>query len=301
MYSSCKDAKHIFRCFENETKNDKGEVTKFRVCLDCHDLNKWAKREHCSKTVDEVVTEVNSAKFFTIVDTKMGYWHVPLDEESYLTTFSTPFCRYCYKPLPFSLVVSQDVFQKQLDTAFEGLDGVTGITDDTFVYGSSEVEHDRNLTKLMERTQQKGVVFNKDKVQFKCKEVSFFGHTWTPQGIKPDNKKVSAILDMKPPEDVKSLQSFLGLVNYLMRYSEHLVTLSAPLKDLTKKDTTYSWGFQHDRAFTEIKKEVSSLDILRYFELHAETVIETDTSLKGLGAVLLQDRQPAYYASKALT
>ena len=230
----------------------------------------------------------------------MGYWHVPLDEESYLTTFSTPFCRYCYKPLPFSLVVSQDVFQKQLNTAFEGLDGVTGITDDTFVYGSSEVEHDRNLTKLMERTQQKGVVFNKDKVQFKCKEVSFFGHTWTPQGIKPD-KKVSAILDMKPPEDVKSLQSFLGLVNYLMRYSEHLVTLSAPLRDLTKKDTAYSWGFQHDRAFTEIKKEVSSLGILRYFELHAETVIETDTSLKGLGAVLLQDRQPAYYASKALT
>ena len=82
-----------------------------------------------------------------------------------------------------------------------------------------------------------------------------------------------------------------------MRYSEHLVTLSAPLRDLTKKDTAYSWGFEHDRAFTEIKKEVSSLGILRYFKLHAETV----TSLKGLGAVLLQDRQPAYYASKALT
>ena len=119
----------------SETKNDK-EVTKLRVCLDSHDLNKWAKREHRSKTVDEVVTEVNGTKFFTIVDTKMGYWHVPLDEESYLTTFSTRFCRYCFKPLPFSLVVSQDVFQKQLDTAFERL-GITSIADDTFVYGSS--------------------------------------------------------------------------------------------------------------------------------------------------------------------
>lgn len=86
----------------------------------------------------------------------------------------------------------QDVFQKQLDTAFEGLDGVTGFADDIFVYGSFEVEHDRNLTKLMEGAQQKGVVFNKDKVQFKCKKVSFFGHTWTPQAIKPDNKKLSA-------------------------------------------------------------------------------------------------------------
>jgi len=87
--------------------------------------------------------------------------------------------------------VSQDVFQKRLDTAFEGLDGVTGFADDTFVYGSSEVEHDRNLTKLIKGAQQKGVVFNKDKVQLKCKEVSFFGHTWTPRGIKPD-KKLSA-------------------------------------------------------------------------------------------------------------
>ena len=287
----------------SEKKNDKGEVTKLRVCLDPRDLNKWAKREHYrSKTVDEVVTELNDAKFFTIVDTKKGYWHVPLDEESsYLTTFSTPFGRYRFKRLPFGLVVSQDVFQKQLDTAFEGLDGVTGIADDTFVYGSSEVEHDRNLTKLMERAQQKGVVFNEDKVQFKCKKVSFFGHTWTPQGIKPDNKKVSAIIDMKPPEDTKSLQSFLGLVNYLTRYSGRLATLSAPLRDLTKKDTAYSWGPEHDRAFTEVKKEVSSLGVLRYFDPHAETVIETDASLKGLGAVLLQDGKPVCYASKALT
>ena len=268
----------------SEKKNDKGEVTKLRVCLDPRDLNKWAKREHYrSKTVDEVVTKLNGAKFFTIVDAKKGYWHVPLDEESsYLTTFSTPFGRYRFKRLPFGLVVSQDVFQKQLDTAFEGLDSVTGIADDTFVYGSSEVEHDRNLTKLMERAQQKVVVFNEDKVQFKCKKVSFFGHTWTPQGIKPDNKKVSAIIDMKPPEDTKSLQSFLGLVNYLTRYSGRLATLSAPLRDLTKK-------------------EVSSLGVLRYFDPHAETVIETDASLKGLGAVQLQDGKPVCYASKALT
>ena len=102
---------------------------------------------------------------------------------------------------------------------------------------------------------------------------------------------------MKPPEDVKSLQSFLGLVNYLTRYSRRLATLSAPLRDLTKKDTAYSWGPEHDQAFTEVKKAVSSLGVLRYFDPHAETVIETDASLKGLGAVLLQDGQPICFAS----
>ena len=41
--------------------------------------------------------------------------------------------------------------------------------------------------------------------------------------------------------------------------------------------------------------------MLRYFDPRAETVIQADASLKGLGAVLLQHGQPVCYASKALT
>ena len=132
----------------SETTNSKGEITKLGVCLDPHDLNKWVKREHYhTRTIDEVVSERRDAKFFTVIDAKKGYWHVPLDEESsYLTTFNTPLNRFRFTRLPFGLV-SQDIFQKQLDAAFKGLDGITGIADDTFVYGSSEEEHDRNLIK----------------------------------------------------------------------------------------------------------------------------------------------------------
>jgi hypothetical protein len=252
----------------SETTNSKGEIVNVRLCLDPRHLNKWVKREHYrTRTIDEVVTELKDAKLFTVVDARKGYWHVSLDKESsYLTTFSTPFGRYRFNRLPFGLVVSQDIFQKQLDTAFEGLDGITAIAGDSFVYGSSEEEHDANLVKLMERAQVKGVLFNREKLQFKCKEVSFFGHSWTTQGMKPDNKKVSAILGMKQPEDAKSLQSFLGLVSYLKRYSGRLATLSSPLSDLTKKDVAYSWGPEHTRAFDEVKKEVSSLGVLRYFD-----------------------------------
>ena len=286
----------------SETTNEKGEITKLRVCLDPRDLNKWIKREqHYTKTIDEVVTQLNDAKFFTLVDAKKGYWHVPLDEaSSYPTTFSTPFGRFRFTRLPFGLIVSQDVFQKQLDSTLKGLSGVTGIADDTFVFGSTEQEHDKNLAGLVERARQKGIVFNKDKLQFKRTEVHFFGHTWTTQGVKPDNSKVAAIQSMQPPKDVKSLRSFLGLVNYLTRYSARLATITAPLRELTKKEVAYVWGPEHDRAFAAVKQEVSTLGVLRYFDPKAETVIQTD-ALKGLGAVLLQQGQPVCYASKALT
>lgn len=43
------------------------------------------------------------------------------------------------------------------------------------------------------------------------------------------------------------------------------------------------------------------MEVLRYFEFNVESVIQTDGSQKGLGAFLLQQQRPVYYASKALT
>ena len=153
----------------------------------------------------------------------------------------------------------------------------------------------------MERAREKGIKFNADKLQLKCDEASFFGHTWTPKGVKPDNKKVSAIFAMKPPDNAKDLQSFLCLVNYLTRYSSQMATLTAPLRELTKKEIAFVWGPEHDIAFQAVKQEISSMSVLRYFDPKADTTIQTDASQKGLGAALLQHGQPICYASRALT
>lgn len=102
--------------------------------------------------MDEVVAQLHDATFFSIIDAKKEYWHVPLDKQSsLLTAFNSPFGRYHFTRLPFGLIVSHDIFQKELDIALEVLSGVTGIADDNFVYGSTEKEHDENLLRLMER------------------------------------------------------------------------------------------------------------------------------------------------------
>ena len=161
----------------SETTNDKGEVTKIRACLDPRDLNKAIKREHYyTKTIDEVVTQLSGAKFFSVVDAKKGYWHVPLDEaSSYLTTFNTPFGRYRFTRLSFGLVVSQDVFQKHLDSSLEGLEGVTGIADDTFVYGATEEEHDANMVNLMITSRERGSNSTKTKCSLNVRKLASLG------------------------------------------------------------------------------------------------------------------------------
>ena len=58
----------------NETVNQRGEITKLRVCPDPQDLNKCVKQEHYhTKTINEIICQLNGAKFFSIVDTKKRY------------------------------------------------------------------------------------------------------------------------------------------------------------------------------------------------------------------------------------
>lgn len=74
------------------------------------------------------------------------------------------------------------------------------VSDDNlvYVYRYTEEEHDNNVSNLMNRAREKEIKFSKDNVHLKCQEISFFGHKWTPDGIRPDNKKIYASREMIP-------------------------------------------------------------------------------------------------------
>ena len=282
---------------------DKGGGKGIRVCLDPRDINKNIKREHYyTRKIDDITPKMTGCTHFTVVDARSGYWMVALDEESsLLTTFSTPFGRFKYNRLPFGIVVAQDIFQRKMDSLFGDLPGVTGIADDLFVMGTSEENHDRNFINLLKHAGDNNIKFNSEKLQFKVKEAKFFGHVWTPEGIKPSPDKVEAITNMNPPKSVSDLQSFLGLVNYLNRFNPTIATLASPLRELTKKDVTFLWNPEHQAAFDRIKEVIASPTTLSYFDPSKDTIIQSDASLQGLGAVLLQDEKPVCYASRTLT
>ena len=231
-----------------------------------------------------------------------GYWQVVLHPESRkLTCMAFDIGRYQFKRLPMGSKVASDIFQRMLDSIYIGLPGVTGIADDMVIFGRNEEEHDRNLILFLETTRKNGLVLNKKKLQFKKEEVSFFGHRWNSTGISPDPKKTESILKMQFPPDKETMHSFLGLVNFLNRYTPRLAELCSPLRKLILKDSHYSPGNPEHAAFDAIKEEFKKKIILPYFDRNKETILQTDASKKGFGAVILQEEQPIYYASRALT
>ena len=170
---------------------------------------------------------------FTIADFKKGYWMVVLHPDSRkLTCMALLLSRFQWTRLCMDTVVAQDIFQSKLDAIFIGIEGVTGIVDDMVIVGRDEMEHGRNFLTFMEKCMSNNLTLNAEKIQFKQSQVSFCGHCWLKQGISLDPKKIEALNHMEFPPDKETMRSFLGMVNYLNRYSALSAHLTAPLSAL---------------------------------------------------------------------
>ena len=290
------------------TMKPNGQV---RLCIDPKPLNKAIKRNHYPmRTLDDVLEELAGAEFFTHLDAKNGFWHVMLSEKcKHLTTFETPFGKYCWKRMPFGISAAPEEFQRRMDEALLGLPGVFAVHDDIILWGkkqegqSAEENHDKNLRGLLERCREKGIKLNKDKLELKQKEVSYLGHTISREGVHADPKKVDAIKNLETPKDKQGVQRILGVVGYLQKFAPHLSDISAPLRDLIKKNINFRWDEDvHGAALEQIKKTLSEPPVLKFFDTQEENIVlQCDASNFGLGACLMQNNQPVQYASRSLT
>ena len=274
-----------------------------RICLDPKDLNRAIKRcHHKTPTLEEITHKFTGATHFSTLDAKNGYWSVTLDSgSSLLTTFNSPFGRYCFLRMPFGLIMSQDVFQQKMDMILESCPGTLGIADDVAVFGRSEVEHDDNLHNLMKVSREHGLVYNSKKCAIKTPQISFFGTIYDEKGAHPDPKKVEDIQMLPTPESATQLQEFLGIITYMGSFVPNLSQNTAILRELLKKDAEFQWTEMHQKAFELVKASICKETTLAYFDRDKETTIQVDASGRGLGAVLLQDKKPIAYASKSLT
>ena len=190
-----------------------------RICLVPRDLNEALKGPHHPiYTADDVASRLRSAKVFSTLDAKAGFGHMKLQKQSSLRTmFSTPYGRYMFLCMPFDINTASEVFQQTMERLFEGYPCAI-IVDDILIWGSTEEERDANVRKVLERARQIVLKLNLSKCKFRARSVSFMGHTFTDEGLKPDTEKTDAIRNMPAPENQAALQRFLGMTNYLNKF-----------------------------------------------------------------------------------
>ena len=274
-----------------------------RLCLDMRGPNTAIQRtRHNTPSLDDLVHDLNGACVFSKLDMNQAYHQLELHPDSrYLTTFSSPIGLRRFKRLVFGVNCASEIFQHTLSQILQGIPGVLNMWDDILVYGSNQDEHDRNLELVLQRLQEAGVTLNREKSVFNKTEITFFGCVFSKDGMKPDPKKIEAIVKTKAPTNVNEVKSFLGTTNFVSRFIPNYSTIAEPLCNLTKKEVQWKWGTKEQSAFDTLKNKLCEKRVLAYFDINAETELVVDGSPVGLGAILVQNDQPVAYASRALT
>ena len=103
-----------------------------RLCVDLTKLNDSVRREkHMLPSVEQILAQLSGAKVFSKIDANSGFHQIPLAKESaLLTTFITPFGRFCYNRLPFGITSAPEHFQRRMSETMDSLEGTLCIMDD---------------------------------------------------------------------------------------------------------------------------------------------------------------------------
>lgn len=146
-----------------------------RICVDLKPLNESVLREvHPIPSVDETLGKLAGATVFSKLDANSGFWQIPLSQNSrLLTTFITPFGRFCFNKLPFGISSAPELFQKRMNKVLEGLEGVVCHMDDVLVVGKDQAQHDERLTKVFERIESAELTLNAAKCELSKTSVKF--------------------------------------------------------------------------------------------------------------------------------
>ena len=239
---------------------------KVRICVDLTKLNASVKRErHLLPSVEQVLAQVAGSKFFSKLDANSGFWQIPLSpDSSLLTTFITPFGRFYFRRLPFGITSAPEHFQRRMQEILEGLDGIAGLTDDILVHGKTQEEHDQRLQKALQRISDAHLTLNKEKCLFSVNWVKFLGHIIDQYGIHPDPEKVSAITNVPQPKDVGGIRRFLGMANQLDKFVPHMAEVTAPLRALLTKGSTWVWEDSQNTSFQQDRFSEEDVDNLSH-------------------------------------
>ncbi len=90
--------------------------------------------------------------------------------------------------------------------------------------------------------------------------------------------KVTVIVSWITSINLKEIQSFVRFVNFYRRFIKNFLKLVKSFTQLTRKNTSFVWNEICVQVFDNLKKQVSSISILRHFDLKRQAILKIDAS-----------------------
>ncbi|CAM9000173.1 unnamed protein product [Rhodiola kirilowii] len=208
--------------------------------------------------------------------------------------------------MPFGLCNAPGTFQRCMMSIFSDYieKCMEVFMDDFSIHGTSFDDCLTNLSHVLARCIETGLVLNWEKCHFMVQEGIVLGHLVSSRGVEVDKAKVQVIEQLPPPKDQKGVRSFLGHAGFYRRFIKDFSKIAKPLTHLLCNDVQFKFDEDCLEAFEKLKKALVSAPIVRPPNWDLPFELMCDASDYAIGAVLGQriDKRlhVVYYVSKVL-
>jgi len=293
-------------------KPDEPAIDQYRVVNDFRKLNKMTiKDSYPMRNIYELIDDVASAKFLTVLDLKNSFWAQQLTEDSKAyTAFPVPGRgQFEYNRSAQGLVNSSNTFQRMVDFIMQDMPFVRCYIDDIVIYSKTLEEHHDHVQQVLAKLEKYNLKISPKKIQVANGSITYLGYDITPgKAIQPGKIKCQKIAEWDAPKNIEEIRQFLGLCSFFRRTIENYATIAAPLNKLTQKEAKFTEGQLPDdalSAYKELRQKLCARPCLKPVDFSLPFFLTTDASTEGLGAVLSQTHDgiehPVAYASRLLT
>ena len=213
-----------------------------------------------------------------------------MDQESKAkTAFVTPFGKYEFNAVPFSLAQAPAYFQQLISIVLQDCsDFAMAYLDDIIIFTQNEDEHLKHIEIIFKKLKKADLKLKESKCDFFKKEIHYLGHLISVNGIQPLPKKLESIHSMPKPRSPKEIKQFLSLTSYYRKFVPRFSDIGRPLTKLLAHDCEFKWTNQCDISFQMLKDTLCSAPILKYPDTTKPYTLYTDASKYGWAGVLTQ-------------
>eukprot|EP00253_Pinus_taeda_P026775 PITA_26775 len=241
--------------------------------------------------MEQILQSVAGSELMSFLDGFSGYNQILVHPDDRLkTTFKTKWGTYAYQKMPFGLINAGATFQRAMDIAFKGLINRTIIIylDDITVLSKERSNHSHDLNQIFQRCRKYGISLNPKKSFFALDQGKLLGFIVSKDGIYIDPDRIKEISEIPFPHNKKSMQSFLGQINFVKRFVPDFSQIILPLQTMIKKNSVFKWGSTEKEAFELIKQSIINAPALNTPIFSNHFTLYTITSDFSYAAVLTQ-------------
>ncbi len=263
----------------------KKDPTVLRLCIDFRELNNQTILDSFPlPRIDDTVTRLGAAIYFTTIDVWNAFWQVGLLEaDRRKTAFATREGLFQWTRMPFGLCNATATFQRLMTKVLQRIpqsegDVVLCYVDDILIATTTIEQHLVKLNQVLRRLTQAGLKCKSTKCDLLIREVTFLGRVIGGGCITPDPSMYSTLEEWNQPRTKKELQSFLGFVNYYREFVKGLSEMAHPLKELTRQNKPFEFKPEHVECFEKVRRALIGAPLLHQPTEDGYYILDTDAS-----------------------